>query len=51
MENNLAKEKARLSAMMAHLHMTRERIEEAKPEPTVSGRAARRREGKMQDIQ
>ncbi|KAF0310846.1 Forkhead box protein P1 [Amphibalanus amphitrite] len=35
METNLAKEKARLSAMMAHLHMTRERIEEAKTEPPM----------------
>ena len=37
MENNLAKEKSRLSAMMAHLHMTRERRDDAKPEPPVSG--------------
>ena len=36
MENNLAKEKSRLSAMMAHLHMTRERMDDAKPEPPVS---------------
>ncbi|XP_037087425.1 forkhead box protein P4-like [Pollicipes pollicipes] len=36
METNLAKEKARLSAMMAHLHMTRERMEEVKTDPPMA---------------
>ena len=36
MENNLAKEKARLAAMMAHFHMAREKLAEPPlPEPQV----------------
>lgn len=36
MENNLAKEKARLAAMMAHFHMAREKLAEPPlPEPPV----------------